>query len=209
MAHRQVIVLSAVTVLTPVAASAADDNLRLIDSAAAAPTSIEKVLDNYTEHEGYSFVYDSRVLAGKTLSAESLSAKSYRSLKNYLLDAGLDLHKTGPRSYAIAPAIAAAASAPKAPSVAGYVDIVLVSASLPAGLGEAPLASGHLFEIDEKQLTYASGRSAAEILHDLPLDNSNITPSSTVLFGALAGVNYLDFRGFGTNRNAVLLNGRP
>ncbi len=187
------------------------DSRRPIVSEAPPRMSVEYALDDLRAREGFSFVYDSRAVEGKEIAPLYGAMFSERALKAGLAEVGLELHKIGRKSYAIAPITAAAfANAPAASApVKPFSDVIYVTAAASAASGQSALASRQLFSIDEQQLTYVSGRTAGEILHDLPLETSDLTPATTVIYGALAGIDYLDLRGLGRARNTVLLNGRP
>ena len=212
--RRQFIILSAASTLmatTAFASTDAEDNPHFIVSAAAAASPVEDVLNDLRKNENYSFVYDRRLLDGKMIAPIGTARKPEKVLKKYLADVGLTLHKTGRKSFAIAPALVTAntnATIKPAPA-ANFADVILVTASASVANSHAPNNSGLLFEISENYLQYAGGRSAADILHDLPLENSDLIPANTIVYGALAGINYLDFRGLGSARNTVLLNGQP
>ena len=50
--------------------------------------------------------------------------------------------------------------------------------------------------------------NVADIINEGPAFTPSLTPESTILNSRQSGVNGLDLRGLGTNRNLVLVNGR-
>lgn len=168
--RRQFIILSAASTLlatTAFASTDAEDNPHFIVSAAAAASPVEDVLNDLRKNENYSFVYDRRLLDGKMIAPIGTARKPEKVLKKYLADVGLTLHKTGRKSFAIAPALVTAntnATIKPAPA-ASFADVILVTASASVANSHAPNNSGLLFEISENYLQYAGGRSAADILH--------------------------------------------
>ncbi len=62
--------------------------------------------------------------------------------------------------------------------------------------------------LDASQIEQRGATNIANIINEIPAFTGSITPSSTGLNSRQNGVNAVDLRGLGTNRNLVLLNGR-
>jgi|TARA_R100000501_G_scaffold18139_1_gene36363 outer membrane receptor protein involved in Fe transport len=62
--------------------------------------------------------------------------------------------------------------------------------------------------VGEELLEDRGATNVANIINELPAFTGTLTPSSTKLNSRQNGVNAVDLRGLGTNRNLVLLNGR-
>ena len=84
-------------------------------------------------------------------------------------------------------------------------DIVVTGSRIRSSNFEAPtpvLAVGSEL-IDQRGTT-----NIANVLNEIPAFTGTLTPASTNLNSRQNGVNVVDLRGLGTNRNLVLLNGR-
>jgi iron complex outermembrane receptor protein len=179
--------------------------------AATAPVEAEALLETLRRERGYSFIFDSRLVRGKVLSAPEEGAPSTAVLRLMLRDAGLILHQIAPRTFAIV------AAPPKTFGTQGHadegvetinppIDTVLVLGS--ARVANAATGSKRIFDIDADDLAYLSVTSPAEAIYDLPQSLASFTPSNTALNGATAGISLADLRGLGPKRTVVLVNGR-
>ncbi len=172
---------------------------------------IEKVLDSLRSALGFSFIFDSRLIAGAKIGAVDLSKSPERALRNELKSLDLDLHQVAARTFAITHAAPAGESAEEIVAEVETVpepliDTILVIGSAP--IANATTGSKRLFDIDTDDLAYLSVTSPAEAIYDLPQSLASFTPSNTALFGATAGISLADLRGLGPKRTMVLVNGR-
>ncbi|MDY6944675.1 MAG: TonB-dependent receptor [Pseudomonadota bacterium] len=62
--------------------------------------------------------------------------------------------------------------------------------------------------LDASQIEQRGATNIANVINEIPAFTGSITPSSTGLNSRQNGINAVDLRGLGTNRNLVLLNGR-
>lgn len=62
--------------------------------------------------------------------------------------------------------------------------------------------------LDASQLEDRGATNIANVINEIPAFTGTITPASTGLNSRQNGINAVDLRGLGTNRNLVLLNGR-
>ncbi|MDT9600373.1 TonB-dependent receptor [Sphingosinicella rhizophila] len=62
--------------------------------------------------------------------------------------------------------------------------------------------------IGEAMIEQRGTTNIANVINELPAFTGSVTPSSTTLSSRLNGVNVLDLRGLGPNRNLILVNGR-
>ena len=62
--------------------------------------------------------------------------------------------------------------------------------------------------LDASQIEQRGATNIANVINEIPAFTGSITPASTGLNSRQNGVNAVDLRGLGTNRNLVLLNGR-
>ena len=62
--------------------------------------------------------------------------------------------------------------------------------------------------LDASQIDQRGASNIANVINEIPAFSGTITPASTGLNSRQNGINAVDLRGLGTNRNLVLLNGR-
>lgn len=62
--------------------------------------------------------------------------------------------------------------------------------------------------VDAAQIEHRGASNLANVINEMPAFTGTITPASTGLNSRQNGINAVDLRGLGTNRNLVLLNGR-
>ncbi|HEY5755781.1 MAG TPA: TonB-dependent receptor plug domain-containing protein, partial [Steroidobacter sp.] len=62
--------------------------------------------------------------------------------------------------------------------------------------------------LDASQVEDRGATNIANVINEIPAFTGSITPASTGLNSRQNGINAVDLRGLGTNRNLVLLNGR-
>jgi outer membrane receptor protein involved in Fe transport len=87
----------------------------------------------------------------------------------------------------------------------GEDDVITITGSRIRGNFEAPTP---VQAIGEALLEQRGTTNVANIINELPAFTGSVTPSSTNLSSRLNGVNVLDLRGLGPNRNLILVNGR-
>jgi outer membrane receptor protein involved in Fe transport len=63
-------------------------------------------------------------------------------------------------------------------------------------------------EIDEATIQLLSEAKVSDVIFDLPQALASFSSANTTLYGATAGLNLADLRGFGPERTQVLVNGR-
>jgi iron complex outermembrane recepter protein len=172
---------------------------------------IEIVLDAIRQSKGYSFIFDSRLLAGKKIPVVAPTASVESDLSEVLKAVQLRLHKVAPNSFAITgadrePETIAPHVEDRQRAAAAPVDTILVvgsTASMPTTNG-----ARRLFTIDAEDLSFLGAVSPAEAIYDLPQSLASFTPSNSALFGSAAGLSLADLRGLNPRRTMVLMNGR-
>ncbi len=170
---------------------------------------LETVLNEIHRQFGWSFIFDSRVVTGKKIKPIINSTELAETLTEYLADADLQLKKISKKTFVITVIQNTDVSKINArPEEARpFNDVIIVTSS--SAVKVSPVSSGKIFELDERYLTYFNAATPDRAIFDLPQTLASITPTNTVLNGALAGVSFLDMRGLGPNRSMVLVNGRP
>ncbi len=172
---------------------------------------LEEILDQLRRSRGFAFIFDSRLVAGKSIRAVDPAASPERVLQSELEAINLRLHKMGSGTYAIteAPQDPDSDSArvvdrlsPQEP----IVDTILVMGT--AQVDGAAAGSKRLFQIDADDLAFLNVTSPAEAIYDLPQSLASFTPANTALLGATAGISLADLRGLDPKRTQVLVNGR-
>lgn len=190
---------------------AADFRVSGDDLRKAALLPVELVLETLRQSNGYSFVFDSRLLLGKKIPTINPSAATETELSDVLRAVQLRLHKISPGAYAITSdahetAVDARPFEPNVVAAPATVDAILVvgsTASLPTTAG-----AKRLFVIDSDDLAFLGVTSPAEAIYDLPQSLASFTPSNSALFGSAAGLSLADLRGLNPRRTMVLMNGR-
>lgn len=84
-------------------------------------------------------------------------------------------------------------------------EIVVTSTRIRNANFEAPTP---VQEISIEMIDQRGTTNVADIINEMPAFTGTLTPSSTTLNSRQNGVNAVDLRGLGANRNLVLLNGR-
>ncbi|MCB2098795.1 MAG: TonB-dependent receptor [Parvularculaceae bacterium] len=172
---------------------------------------IEPILDSLSQSLGLSFVFDSRVIADKTIRPVGPDRNPEKALKRELQTVDLALHKVAEKTYAITHSepelfVAPAPGAQDDVQEPEPIDTIVVMASMPLQAESA--GSKRLFKIDSDDLAYLNATSPAEALYDLPQSLASFTPSNTALLGSAAGISLADLRGLAPKRTMVLMNGR-
>lgn len=85
------------------------------------------------------------------------------------------------------------------------VDVITVTGSRIRGNFQAPTP---VQAIGTELIEQRGTTNIANVINELPAFTGTLTPTSTNLSSSLNGVNVLDLRGLGPNRNLVLINGR-
>jgi iron complex outermembrane recepter protein len=170
---------------------------------------LEAVLGDIHRQLGWSFIFDSRVVAGKKINPINNPTALPRTLVKELVEADLQLKKISEKTFVITAIPITDESKIIAPpeKAKPFNDVIIVTSS--SAVKTSPVVSGKIFELDERYLTYFNAATPDRAIFDLPQTLASITPTNTVLFGALAGVSFLDLRGLGSSRSMVLVNGRP
>lgn len=172
---------------------------------------LEEVLNRLRVSGQFAFIFDSRLIAGKTIGAVDRAKSPERALESELEAINLRLHKMGPGTYAITearqnladdPADAIERSSPQE----SIVDTILVMGT--TQIDGAAAGSKRIFQIDSDDLAFLSVTSPAEAIYDLPQSLASLTPANTALFGATAGISLADLRGLDPKRTLILVNGR-
>ena len=198
----------------PMAASARDFSAetQALDQIDAEPASVpvEEALESLRRSHGWSFIFDARLVAGKSIAGMGKSIRTERDLAASLVPAGLQLHQVAKNSFAITsrpdastkPEIdTLAVSGPEMP-----IDTILVMGS--SAIAPATSGSKRIFKIDADDLAFLNVASPAEAIYSLPQSLASFTPSNTALYAAAAGISLADLRGLGPKRTTVLVNGR-
>ncbi len=170
---------------------------------------LDIILDDIRRRFGWSFIFDSRVLEGKSVKPIDDLDELKTTLTERLEETGLQLTKISSNTFVITAFTDVEIIEEKIlrdPSKP-FHDVIIVTSSSAAS--SATTVSGKIFKIDERDLNYFNTASPDRTIFDLPQTLASITPSNTVLFGALAGVSLFDLRGLGANRSMVLVNGHP
>jgi len=170
---------------------------------------LETVLSEIHRQFGWSFIFDSRVVAGKAIKPINSPTALPRTLAEKLAEADLRLKKISQKTYVITaiPIMDESKIIALPEKTKPFNDVIIVTSS--SAINTSPAVSGKIFELDERYLTYFNAATPDRAIFDLPQTLASITPTNTVLFGALAGVSFLDLRGLGSKRSMVLVNGRP
>ncbi len=170
---------------------------------------LETVLSEIHRLFGWSFIFDSRVVAGKKIIPINSPTALPRTLAEQLAEVDLQLKKISKKTFVITviPNIDESKIIALPEKTKPFNDVIIVTSS--SAINTSPAVSGKIFELDERYLTYFNAATPDRAIFDLPQTLASITPTNTVLFGALAGVSFLDLRGLGSNRSMVLVNGRP
>lgn len=172
---------------------------------------LEEILDQLRRSRGFAFIFDSRLVAGKSIRAVDPAGSAERVLQSELEAINLRLHKMGSGTYAITeapqdtesePALVIDRLAPQEPNF----DTILVMGT--AQVDGAAAGSKRLFQIDADDLAFLNVTSPAEAIYDLPQSLASFTPANTALLGATAGISLADLRGLDPKRTLVLVNGR-
>ncbi|GJL94170.1 MAG: hypothetical protein DHS20C05_05750 [Hyphococcus sp.] len=174
---------------------------------------IENILDDLRQRFGFSFVFESRLLDGKTIVSVSNATRPERALRAELAEVDLVLHKIIANNYAITSAVPA--SSPIAPqhavvtsqnSSAIFKDVIVVTAAASNKLGM--IGTSNIFELDEEHLAYFNGASLSETIQQLPQTVASFTPENSSIYGPSAGLSFVDLRGLEATHTLVMLNGR-
>ena len=179
---------------------------------AALTLPLEDVLARFAKTANISFIFDSRLIRGKSVLPVDETRPTETALRASLLTANLELHKVSATTYAIT-----AQAAPPAPPVAsipnaaaatpvGIVDTIVVTATAATAIADA--GSRNLFVFDRDALDYLAIVNPAEAVYELPQSLASVSAANTTFLGAAAGLNFADLRGFGSQRTMVLTNGR-
>ncbi|MEK7266340.1 MAG: TonB-dependent receptor [Pseudomonadota bacterium] len=186
----------------------ANSGQRAVGENASQP--VEQAIDTLRAEHGWSFIFDSRLIADKNLSGKVKSILSERDLVEAFASAGLQLHQVAAKTYAItsltntvaSPEIdTLAVSGPEMP-----IDTILVMGS--STMAPAMTGSKRIFKLDADDLAFLNVTAPAEAVYSLPQSLASFTPSNTALFASAAGISLADLRGLGPKRTMVLVNGR-
>jgi len=178
------------------------------DKASEYKLSLEFILNEIQRQLGWSFIFDSRVIKGKTLKPIDEPAGLEKVLAKRLAETGLVLNRVSGNTFVITAAISENdLEKIESPEPEPLNDVILVTSS--AATSSAAFRSSKLFELDERYLDYFNIAAPDRAIHDLPQTLASVTPTTTILRGADAGISLPDIRGFGFNRSMVLVNGRP
>lgn len=175
-----------------------------------AALSVEQALEHLRAAHGWSFIFDSRLVAGKTIPGAAKAIQTERDMAAAFASAGLKLHQVAAGTFAIT-SEANAAAVPEIDSLAVSgpempVDTILVMGS--SAIAPTTTGSKRIFRIDSDDLAYLNVAAPAEAIYSLPQSLASFTPSNTALFAAAAGISLADLRGLGPKRTLVLVNGR-
>ena len=209
--------LSAFTALTAASARGGSSdagtvkaNRAAIVAGEGAALPVEQALESLRVAHGWSFIFDSRLIAGKNISGTGKTIRTERDLAAALASASLQLHQVADKTFAITSRTDAAAepqidtlavSGPEMP-----IDTILVMGS--SAIAPTMTGSKRIFKIDSDDLAYLNVATPAEALYSLPQSLASFTPSNTALFASAAGISLADLRGLGPKRTLVLVNGR-
>lgn len=170
---------------------------------------VEQVLEALRSSFGYSFIFDSRLIKGKSIKGLN-AGNPERALDTALSDINLSLRRIAPKTFAIAarsedePDIAKIQTPQYAP--VQPADAIIVTGTFAKGNSEP--GSSRIFSIDADEIAFLNITSTAEAIYDLPQALASITPANTVLFGSALGLSLADLRGLAPKRTLVLVNGR-
>ena len=179
-------------------------------SSAIALLPLEEALAQFAKSAKISFIFDSRLMLGKTSAPIKPRRTPEIALRASLETADLELHKINATTYAITANVASSAPAPivapAAVSTASIVDTIIVTASAATALADK--GSNNLFVFEREALDYLAIVNPAEAIFELPQSLASISGANTTFLGAAAGLNFADLRGLGTERTQALTNGR-
>lgn len=203
------------------AAGAADAQSGMVESGAIKSVSVdanrreavlipvEQALENLRITRGWSFIFDSRLIAGKKIAAIKESNALERNLIAALAVVDLQLHQVARNTFAVTSAAN--------PSSNTDVNIIPDESELPVDtilvLGSSassPTVTGskRIFKLDSVDLANLNAATSAEAIYSLPQSLASFTPSNTALYASAAGISLADMRGLGPKRTLVLVNGR-
>ncbi len=153
-------------------------------------------------------MYDSEALDGVFVSPASDGAIDEALVRDRLDAADLSLHRVGAALYVVKPREPGPAAKIIAPDTGAQpMDAVYVTAQRLADAAR-PLAARQVV-VDREALDQLGASTTEEAVFQLPQTLASLTSNNTALFGATAGVNFTDLRGFGSIRTQTLINGRP
>lgn len=190
----------------------ASGSLSRVERPGAAPAfPIEQVLELLHESQGFAFIFDSQLVAGKAIGYVDPDKRPVSTLEIELATVDLRLTKIAARTYTITQAPAQSSKKGNiqlvdADDVRAPIDTILVMGAAPAF--ETTVGSKRIFKIDADELAYLSVTSPAEAIYDLPQSLASFTAANTALLSAAAGINLADLRGLEPKRTLVLMNGR-
>ena len=177
---------------------------------AALSLPLEDVLKSLAQRTGFSFIFDSRLIRGKSIAPIDAWRPPERALRERLRGENLALHKVNAKTFAItSQPIATAAAAPAAavatPAIA-LADTIVVTGVASSALTN--LGSRNLFVYDRGALDRAVLVNPAEAIFELPQSLASVSAANSSFLGASGGLNLADLRGFGFARTLVFVNGR-
>ena len=172
---------------------------------------VDRILTDLTNRNGFSFIFDSRILRGRRVPSLDRERPPDEALEASLQSADLTLHKIAADTFAITKKVSvpSAALPVTALPVAGVKNAALIDAIVVTGVaGALKGGSRNVLEIDDDWLKAFAAQGPGEVIYDLPQSLASVTAANTALFGATAGLNLVDLRGLGPERSLVLVNGR-
>ncbi len=195
-------------------ASDAADRLAYADNIAPAATvaviaaDVDDYLRSAGAEAGVSFIFDSSLTKGRIVVPPSASPTA-STIEKTLGFAGLTLHRVGATTYVVKE-LPAALLAAASPSSAGsssprLPDVILVTGAMIASAANLP--SGVSSALDRQALDTLNETTVERVIFSLPQTLSSITSNNTALFGAVAGINFADLRGIGSQRTGVFVDG--
>jgi outer membrane receptor protein involved in Fe transport len=172
---------------------------------------VEQILESLRESQGFAFIFDSRLIEGKSIRNIDSKRRPERALEEELNAVQLQLNKVSAKTYAITRATQANDTALASFPIDGDgarrpIDTILVMGASPKFDNAA--GSKRLFSIDADDLAYFSATNPAEAIYSLPQSLASFTPSNTALLASAAGISLADLRGLNPKRTMVLFNGR-
>lgn len=170
---------------------------------------VEQILRALEKSRGLSFIFDSRVLAGKFIRSLGPSAAPETALADALAETNLQLHEVAPKTFAITEQEKPKAPAPQIELAAPEelpVDTILVTGAY-STIG-APAGAKHILSVDLDDLIFRGSPNTADAIFDLPQAIATISPANTTLYATAAGLSFADLRGLGEQQTLVLVNGR-
>jgi len=170
---------------------------------------VEQALEELRVTRGWSFIFDSRLIAGKKIAAIAGSKAIERDLIAALAVADLQLHQIARNTYAVTskttpspdPEINTLLDEPDLP-----IDTILVLGS--SALAPTVTGAKRIFQLSSDDLAYLNVTTPAEAIYSLPQSLASFTPSNTALYVSAAGISLADLRGLGPKRTMVMVNGR-